>query len=123
VYTLYRVCISFCTPKIVSAAPLISCSVPDVGWVRVGGTLAYLFGFYYFGAALDDVEGRFPYRFYQSTVIGRLFLAVVFLVLVLTEQSHRSLLILVAANIVSALAMNKQIGRAVASGRNVRPPM
>jgi hypothetical protein len=91
--------------------------VPSVGWVRVGGTLASLFGFYYFGAALDDVEGRFPYRFYQSTVTGRVFLAVVFLALVITEQSHRSLLLLAVANIASAWAMNRQIERAVAMGR------
>jgi len=92
-----------------------------VGWVRVGGTLASLFGFYYFGAALDDVEGRFPYRFYQSTVTGRLFLAVIFSALVLTEQSHMGLLVLAFANIASALAMNRQIGIAVASGRVAVP--
>jgi hypothetical protein len=87
--------------------------MPDVGWVRVGGTLASLFGFYYCGAALDDAEGRFPYRTYQSTVAGRIFLAAVFLLLVVTGQSHRSLLVLAAANIVSALSMHRQIRRRV----------
>lgn len=98
-----------------------STSMPAVGWVRVGGTLASLFGFYYFGAALDDVEGRFPYRFYQSTVAGRFFLAVIFSALVLTEQSHMSLMVLVIANIASAIAMNRQIGIAVANGRVAAP--
>lgn len=92
-----------------------------MGWVRVGGSLASLFGFYYFGAALDDVEGRFPYRFYQSTVFGRLFLAVIFSALVLSEQSHVSLLVLVFANIASAFAMNRQIRIAAASGRVAVP--
>lgn len=96
--------------------------MPDVGWVRVGGTLASLFGFYYFGAAFDDVEGRFPFRFYQSTISGRIFLALVFSVLVLAGQSHRSLLILALANIASAFAMNRQIQIAVAQGRGLLPP-
>lgn len=84
--------------------------MPATGWIRVGGTLASLFGFYYIGAGLDDTEGRFPLRFYQATIAGRYFLSVVFLALVLTKQSSRELLLLGIINIASAMAMSRQVG-------------
>ena len=85
------------------------CSVPGVGWIRVGGTLASLFGFYYIGAALDDVEGRFPLRFYQATILGRVFLSAVFSWLVLSGQSERGLLVLALVNLASAWAQHRQV--------------
>ena len=86
-----------------------SCSLPATGWIRVGGTLASLFGFYYIGAGLDDMEGRFPLRFYQVTILGRIFLSIVFALLVVTKQSPRGLLLLSVVNILSAGAMARQV--------------
>ncbi len=40
-------------------------STVSAGWIQVGGILASLFSFYYFGAALDDSAGRKPIFFYK----------------------------------------------------------
>lgn len=82
-----------------------------MGWIRVGGTLASLFGFYYLGAAVDDMEGRFPLRFYQATVAGRAWLSAVFVWLVATGQSERGLLALAAVNLLSAWSQHRTLPR------------
>lgn len=81
--------------------------VPSAGWSRVGGVLCILFGSYYIGCAWDDAEGRFPRRFYQSTVIGRLFLCFAFLGLVLVGQLPKGLMILAAVNALSAWSLHR----------------
>lgn len=76
-----------------------------LGWVRVGGVLAALFGSYYCGAALDDAAGRHPAYFYASTIIGRLALSAAFSVLVATGAVEPGLLWLAAANAASSLLL------------------
>lgn len=83
-------------------------SLPGPLFVQVGGVLAMLFGFYYLGAALDDIEGRYPLYFYRATVGGRYFLAVVCTLLFLTQGIQQGWLILVSVmNAVSAVVMHK----------------
>jgi hypothetical protein len=77
--------------------------------VRVGGVLASLFGFYYGGAALDDCEGRPPLRFYQATILGRLWLSAAFCALVACGECPRGLLLLAGANAASALALHRAL--------------
>ena len=82
--------------------------IPSYGWIRVGGTLSTLFGFYYLGAALDECEKRpMPRRFYQATIVGRLFLSAVFGLLVAIGQVPRELLVLAVVNLWSAWAMHR----------------
>jgi hypothetical protein len=89
-----------------STSPLL------LGLTRVGATLACLFGFYYLGAASDDLEGRTPTRFYQSTVYGRFFLTAVVVWLVVTGQVGRTLFpILAAINLVSAISLHIALGK------------
>lgn len=74
-------------------------------WIRVGGVLASLFGFYYIGAAHGDFTGRGLESFYRSTVYGRAFLGIAFTALVLTGKSQWQLLILAGVNVLGALSM------------------
>ena len=74
-------------------------------WIRVGGVLASLFGFYYIGAAHGDYTNKGLESFYRSTVYGRLFLAIVFTTLVISGKSQWQLLILAAANALGAGSM------------------
>lgn len=75
----------------------------------MGGILALLFGFYYIGAACDDCEGRFPLRFYSSTVYGRLLLTAVFCLLAASKQCESAILVLALINALSALLMHSSI--------------
>ena len=75
------------------------------GWIRVGGVLATLFGSYYFGAALDDADGRYPLFLYASTLAGRLLLSAAFAWLVASGQCEAPLLWLAAANVASGAAL------------------
>ena len=92
-------------PSLPAPTPL-ACSALEAGWVRVGATLALLFGAYYLGAALDDAEGRKPLRMYQATVLGRLLLAAVFSALVAAGQCGHGLLALAAVNLAGAARMH-----------------
>ena len=89
--------------------PSLTCSRVAVGWVRVGGILASLFGFYYVGAALDDAAGRQPLYFYHTTIIGRLVLSAAFAYLVATRQCEPGLLVLAAANAASSLLLRRAL--------------
>lgn len=80
-----------------------------LGWVRVGGVLASLFGAYYVGAALDDAAGRQPLYFYRATVVGRLLLSAAFTYLVASGQCEAGLLALAAANALSSLALHRAL--------------
>lgn len=80
-------------------------TAPSTGWIQVGGILASLFGFYYLGAAWDDCEGRKPIRFYQATVLGRLFLCIGFCSLVALQKMNSWLLVLAAINLISAASL------------------
>ena len=86
----------------------------------MGGTLAALFGSYYAGAALDDAEGRTPVRFYQSTVLGRLALSLAFAGLVALRLCDPGLLLLAAANALSAAAMHLSLRERL--GQPAAPP-
>ncbi len=89
-------------------------AVVDAVFVRLGGLLAILFGMYYAGAALDDLDGRPPMRLYRSTVIGRGLFALASLVMFAAEMTtalHVWLLVLGAMNAVSALAIHRQLER------------
>lgn len=80
-------------------------SIPAAGWIRVGGILSLLFGFYYIGASFDDYQGNRPTNFYFSTIIGRTVLSLCFLALVAAKQVEKSLLILAAINVLSLFTL------------------
>ncbi len=82
-------------------------------WIRVGGVLASLFGFYYLGAAHGDMTNKGLESFYRSTVYGRLFLFVIFTVLVVSRKSQWQLLILAAFNLLGAGSMHRALNRSV----------
>ena len=85
--------------------------VPSI-YVQVGGTLAVLFGTYYGGAAIDDMQGRYPVGFYTSTVMARYFLAIVFGILFLTHGClHLWVLLLGMMNALSAYMLQRAISR------------
>jgi hypothetical protein len=87
---------------------IAAASLPAPLYVQVGGTLAMLFGFYYLGAALDDIDGRYPLYFYRTTVAGRYFLAIVCTILFLTQGVQQGWLLVVSVmNAVSAVVMHK----------------
>lgn len=71
--------------------------------------LASLFGFYYLGAAHGEVTNRGLLSFYESTIIGRAWLALVFCLLVALKKSQWQLLILAAANLAGAASMRRAI--------------
>ena len=89
----------------------------DTFLVRIGGCLAILFGMYYCGAALDDIQGNQPRCFYISTVLGRYFLGIVFTcIYASTGLKYAWVLALGAINVFSGIQMQ----RALSSG--VSPP-
>ena len=69
------------------------CSAVPQGWIRVGGTLAALFGCYYWGAAFGDSNGSGSRAFYMSTVVGRVGLVVAFAAIVAAGEVGPALLI------------------------------
>lgn len=83
-------------------------------WIRVGGVLASLFGFYYLGAAHGEVTNRGLLSFYEATISGRIWLAAVFCLLVALRKSQWQLLVLAAANLMGAASMHRAVR---ASGR------
>ncbi len=85
--------------------PTLVRSAVGPGWIRVGATLAVLFGAYYLGAAMDDMEGRKPLRMYQATILGRVLLAAVFTGLAACGQCGAGLLLLAAVNAAGAWRM------------------
>ncbi len=82
-----------------------------MGFVRVGGTLALLFGFYYLGAAHGEASGQGLRSFYWSTILGRLVLAASFAFLVLKKEVEPALLLLAFANLVGAGGMWRALQR------------
>ncbi|KAK9817031.1 hypothetical protein WJX72_008675 [[Myrmecia] bisecta] len=84
---------------------LFDASAVTPGWIRVGGTLAALFGFYYLGAAIGDRQGQGLRGFYAATVAGRLFLAAAFAAFVALGQVSSMLLVLAGVNALGALNM------------------
>lgn len=59
----------------------------------------------------DDAEGRYPKRFYSSTIIGRLLLSAAFCGLVLAGECEGGLLWLAAANAMSSLLLQRAVWR------------
>jgi hypothetical protein len=65
-----------------------------VGWIRVGAILASVFGVYYIGTSVGDMQGvPGAYAFYMSTVVGRMFLFIGFCWLVAIGAAQRALLL------------------------------
>lgn len=81
------------------------CRGVDRGWLRVGGTVAALFGAYYLGAAFGERSGSGLRGFYLSTVIGRIMLSLVFVCLYVQQQVTGGLLLLAAVNAAGAFSM------------------
>ncbi|KAI3430430.1 hypothetical protein D9Q98_005025 [Chlorella vulgaris] len=108
---------TFCLPG-ATFGVLFDSRLVTEGWVRVGGVLATLFGWYYVGAALDDAAGRTPRCFYSATTSGRLFLSVAFAGLVAAKQCEPALLWLAAANLVSSLTMWRAVRQRVHAERH-----
>lgn len=81
------------------------CRGVDRGWLRVGGTVAALFGAYYLGAAFGERSGSGLRGFYVSTVVGRLLLSLAFVSLCLSQQIGRGLLVIAAINAAGAFSM------------------
>lgn len=78
-----------------------------IGWIRVGGVLASLYGFYYLGAGYADKQHQQASQgFYRATVWGRLFLFAAFAVIVWRGEVERTLLIPAVVNLVGALTMH-----------------
>lgn len=78
--------------------------------VRIGGCLAMLFGAYYCGAALDDMQGNQPRCFYISTVLGRYFLGIVFACLYAsTGLKYAWVLALGVINVFSGFQMQRAL--------------
>eukprot|EP00884_Botryococcus_braunii_P020561 jgi/Botrbrau1/7189/Bobra.0300s0019.1 len=82
------------------------------GWIRVGGMLASLFGFYYLGAAHGDWASgggaaavRALEGFYLATVVGRVTLFVVFVAIVAAKEVGVGLLLPAVANLLGAASM------------------
>jgi len=77
-----------------------------VGWIRVGAILAVVFGVYYIGTAVGDMQGYSGARaFYMSTVVGRMFLFVGFAWLVAVGAAQSTLLLVGSVNMVGAVSM------------------
>ncbi|DBA85210.1 TPA: hypothetical protein ACH3X2_005916 [Trebouxia sp. C0005] len=78
-----------------------------VGWIRVGGVLASLYGFYYLGTGYVDRQSHQASQgFYQATVWGRLFLFAAFSIIVWRREVERTLLIPAVINLLGALTMH-----------------
>lgn len=83
------------------------CRLIPIGWIRVGGVLASLYGFYYLGAGYADKQHQQASQgFYRATVWGRLFLFAAFAVIVWRGEVERTLLIPAVVNLVGALTMH-----------------
>jgi hypothetical protein len=86
---LYISCIglvALCSPRLVVAGiQYLTLTASDVSldavFVRLAGCLCLMFGGYYFGAALDEVDGRPPLYFYRATVAVRYLFCVACLVM------------------------------------------
>ena len=77
-----------------------------MGWIRVGGVLASLFGFYYLGAGYADKQHQqVSQGFYKATVWGRCFLFAAFAAIVWRKEVERTLLIPAIVNLMGALTM------------------
>ena len=83
-----------------------------MGFIRVGGTLALLFGAYYLGAAHGEISGKGLGSFYLSTVVGRLVLAACFAVFVARGEVEPPLLLLALANLIGAGSMWRALRQA-----------
>lgn len=77
----------------------------------MGGVLCVLFGSYYLGAAWGERQARGLQGFYESTIVGRVFLVVAFALLVAAGQVGPGLLLLAAVNLVGAGNMALQLHR------------
>jgi len=78
-----------------------------IGWIRVGGVLASLYGFYYLGAGYADRQSHQASQgFYRATVWGRLFLFAAFSIIVWRREVERTLLIPAVINLLGALTMH-----------------
>jgi len=106
-------CLSRCATRS-SGAPRRHASA---GFIRVGGTLALLFGAYYLGAAHGEATGRGLVSFYVATIIGRLVLAAAFAVFVARREVEAPLLLLAGANLIGAGSMWLAVRRDSAAGR------
>ncbi len=107
------------------------CRAVTAGWIRVGGILAALFGFYYLGVGWAERQEMHNHSsispavgFYVSTILGRAFLCAAFCVLVLSGQVGRTLLLPAAVNLLSALNMyvalqRRQSADSVTNGRQL----
>ena len=88
---------------------LFPLTVPS-GWIRVGGILFTLIGLQYLitgvlDRSLSQDQPIGAVSFYRSTVVSRLFLALMFGILVLIGEAPKSLLLLSMLNITGALSM------------------
>ncbi len=97
------------------------CRHASAGFIRVGGTLALLFGAYYLGAAHGEATGRGLVSFYVATIIGRLVLAAAFAVFVARREVEAPLLLLAGANLIGAGSMWLAVRRDSAAGRPEPP--
>lgn len=77
--------------------------------IRVGGVLASLFGFYYLGSAWGDLSGTGTRGFYQSTIWGRVWLALCFAGIVLLGELPPTLLVLALLNLLGAGRMARHL--------------
>lgn len=78
-----------------------------IGWIRVSGVLASLYGFYYLGTGYVDRQSHQASQgFYRATVWGRLFLFAAFSVIVWRREVERTLLIPAVVNLLGALTMH-----------------
>ena len=83
------------------------CRTLPIGWIRVGGVLASLYGFYYLGAGYADRQHQHASQgFYRATVLGRLFLFVMFSIIVWRKEVERTLLIPAVINLLGAVTMH-----------------
>lgn len=91
-------------PSLMYKVLLIDKSQISIGWVRVLAAAAVLFGTYYIGAALDQLEtGKMMLRFHQCTILGRFWLVFTFAVLVAMGQCSKGVIVIALLNLLSAL--------------------
>lgn len=87
-------------------------------FIRLGGVLCQLFGFYYLGASYGDLasssqsasQSRKCIRaFYMSTIIGRIYLAAVIPLLCVTCDLSARALLLAVINLLGALSLRRAL--------------